>query len=126
MTSYAQSLNLEGYHLSSKSITENKAMLFFKHKENPGDVKEVSYNLKTETGKVTHLLSNKENNYANQKTVSNEFDKAELERHGFGKTLEQIALENEKQKLNTEDTSEETEITYNQKVLDSKLGNKVY
>ncbi|MGH2319819.1 hypothetical protein ACRC6Q_19065 [Planococcus sp. SE5232] len=125
MTSYAQSLNLEGYHLSSKSITENKAMLFFKHKENPGDVKEVSYNLKTETGKVTHLLSNKENNYANQKTVSNEFDKAELERHGFGKTLEQIALENEKQKLNTEDTSEETEITYNQKVLDSKLGKSV-
>lgn len=125
MTDYAKTLNLTGYHLSSKSVTENKAMLFFKHKENLGDVKEVSYNPKTEIGKVTHLLSNKENNYANQKTVLNEFEIVDLERHGFGKTREQIELEEEKQRVDTEDTGEETEITYNQKVLDSKLGKSV-
>ena len=125
MTNYAKNLDLKGYHLSSKSVTENKAMLFFKHKENAGDVKEISYNPKTETGKVTHLLSNKENNYANKKTVLNEFDKADLERYGFGKTPEQIALENENKRVDTEDTREETEITYNQKVLDSKLGKSI-
>lgn len=125
MTSYAKSLDLEGYHLSSKSITESKAMLFFKHKENPGDVKQISYDPKNERGKVTHLLSNKANDYANKKTVLNEFDKAELVHHGFGKTPEQIALENEKQRVDTEDTSEETDITYNQKVLDSNLGKSV-
>lgn len=125
MTAYAKTLNLTGYHLSSKSVTENKAMLFFKHKENPGDVKEVSYNPKLEIGKVTHLLSNKENNYANQKTVLEEFDKAALERHGFGKTQEQIALENERRRLDTVDTRDDKEIEYNQKVLDSKLGKSV-
>lgn len=125
MTAYAKTLNLTGYHLSSKSVTENKAMLFFKHKENPGDVKEVSYNPKLEIGKVTHLLSNKENNYANQKTVLEEFDKAELELHGFGKTQEQIALENERRRLDTVDTRDDKEIEYNQKVLDSKLGKSV-
>lgn len=125
MTSYAKSLDLEGYHLSSKSITENKAMLFFKHKENPGDVKEVSYNPKTETGKVTHLLSNKSNDYANKKTVLNEFDKTVLENYGFGKTSEQMALENKRRRIDTEDTREETEITYNQEVLESKLGKSV-
>lgn len=125
MTSYAKTIDLQGYQLSSKSITDNKAVLFFKHKENPGDVKEILYNPETEKGKVTHLLSNKENNYSNQKTVINEFDKTDLERQGFGKTPEQIARENEQLKVNTEDTREETEITYNQKVLDTKLGKSV-
>lgn len=125
MTSYAKTIDLQGYQLSSKSITDNKAVLFFKHKENPGDVKEILYNPETDKGKVTHLLSNKENNYSNQKTVINEFDKTDLERQGFGKTPEQIARENEQLKVNTEDTREETEITYNQKVLDTKLGKSV-
>lgn len=125
MTSYAKTIDLKGYQLSSKSITDNKAVLFFKHKENPGDVKEILYNPETEKGKVTHLLSNKENEYSNQKTVINEFDKTDLERQGLGKTPEQIARENEQRKANTEDTREETEITYNQKVLDTKLGKSV-
>lgn len=125
MTSYAETLALEGYNLSSKSIIENKAKIFFKHKERPGDVKELSYDVESGTGRVTHLVSNKANNYSNQKEVVHEFKKTDLERHGFGKTQEQIALENERRRLDTVDTRDDREIEYNQKVLDSKLGKSV-
>lgn len=125
MTSYAKTLDLKGYQLSSKSITDNKAVLYFKHKENPGDIKEILYNPETEKGKVTHLLSNKENGYSNQKNVVKEFDKRDLERQGLGKTTEQTERENEQRRLDSEDTTEVNEITYNQNVLDTKLGKSV-
>ncbi len=125
MTSYAKTLNLHEYHISSQSVTDKQALIFLKHKTKLGNVMQLSYNVEKENGKLTHLLSNKENNYANEKTVKNEFTKADLENHGFGKTIEQVQLERQKEGVDTENTSSENEIDYDEKVLESQLGKSV-
>ncbi len=125
MASYAKTLKIDGYHVSSQSITNKQALIFLKHKTNLGDVMQLSYDIEKERGKLTHSLSNKENNYANKKTVKNEFTKADLVNHGFGKTIEQIQMERQKERLDTEDTSTENEIDYDEKFLESRLGKSV-
>lgn len=128
MTSYAKTLKLNGYHISSQSVTEKKAMIFMKHESKLGNVMQLSYNIEKESGKLTHLISNKENNYANEKTIKNEFTKADLENHGYGKTIEQIELERQKQREqreNIEDVSSENHVEYDEKVLESQLGKSV-
>ncbi|MGE6370586.1 hypothetical protein ACQKDB_15780 [Planococcus kocurii] len=128
MKTYAETLKLNGYHISSQSVTEKQAIIFLKHESKLGNVMQLSYNIEKESGKLTHLLSNKENNYANEKTIKNEFTKADLESHGYGKTIEQIEMERQKkreQSENIEDVSSENHVEYDEKVLESQLGKSV-
>lgn len=125
MTAYAKTLKLNGYHISSQSVTDKQAIMFLKHENKLGSVMQLSYNIEKESGKLTHLLSNKENNYANEKTIKNEFTKADLVNHGYGKTIEQVEMERQKQLENTEVTSPENDIDYDKEVLESQLGKSV-
>ncbi|MDJ0333281.1 hypothetical protein [Planococcus sp. S3-L1] len=125
MTAYAKILKLNEYHISSQSVTDKQAIMFLKHENKLGSVMQLSYNIEKESGKLTHLLSNKENNYANEITIRNEFTKADLENYGYGKTIEQIEMERQKQREITEDTSPEKAIEYDQSVLESQLGKSV-
>lgn len=122
MSDYAKTLELQNYNFSSKSLTEKKAIFFFKHKDKLGDVMQLSYNPESEKGQLVHLLSNKENSYSNEKKVVKEFSKEDLERHGYGKNLEEFKSLKEKERLDTLDTSDSY---YEKVVYQSSLGKSV-
>lgn len=122
MSDYAKTLELQNYNFSSKSLTKKKAIFFFKHKDKLGDVMQLSYNPESEKGQLVHLLSNKENSYSNEKKVVKEFFKEDLERHGYGKNLEEFKSLKEKERLDTLDTSDSY---YEKVVYQSSLGKSV-